>query len=219
MTAHDDTPSGVETDTPDDVVRAAKNALRREILAARAALPDPVRARRAAAIDRAVADLAADVDGPVCAYLPVGTEPGSPAMLDTLVANGHEVLLPVVTGNDSPLEWAHYTGVAATTAAALGTREPHGRRLGPEAISRAGLVLVPGLAADRSGIRMGRGRGHYDRTLALAAADVPLVILLNDEELLPRIPAEPHDRPVTAALLPEAGLVPLGTDLDLLGLE
>ena len=73
-------------------------------------------------------------------------------------------------------------------------------------------MLVPGLAVDRSGIRLGRGAGHYDRTLTLAGPDVPIVIVLNDEELVEQLPAEPHDRPVTGALLAGAGLVTLGNN-------
>ena len=73
-------------------------------------------------------------------------------------------------------------------------------------------MLVPGLAADRSGVRLGRGAGYYDRSLLIVAPDVPIVIVLNDEELVERLPAEPHDRPVTGALLPGAGLVTLGNN-------
>jgi 5-formyltetrahydrofolate cyclo-ligase len=72
------------------------------------------------------------------------------------------------------------------------------------------LVLVPGLAVDRSGTRLGRGAGHYDRSLPQVRAGVPTVMVLNDEELVDVLPAEPHDRPVTAALLPGAGHVVLG---------
>ena len=77
------------------------------------------------------------------------------------------------------------------------------------AIARARLVLVPALAADREGRRLGRGGGYYDRTLSLTAAEVPLVVVLNDDELVDELPAEPHDRRVTAALLADAGHIPL----------
>jgi 5-formyltetrahydrofolate cyclo-ligase len=125
---------------------------------------------------------------------------------------GHQVLLPVVPSTPGPLDWAVYTGLDSLAAAPLGLREPTGARLGPEAVGAARLVLVPGLAADRTGTRLGRGAGHYDRTLPLAAPNVPLVIVLNDEELVERLPAEPHDRRVTAALLPDAGHVVLGNN-------
>ncbi len=187
---------------------AAKDAWRRRLLAARRALPAAVRAARAASLTIGVLRLASGLSGPVCAYLPIGTEPGSPAMLDALRAAAHEVLLPVVPAIPGPLDWARYDG--SLEAGPLGLRQPTGPRLGPDAISGAALVLVPALAADHAGRRLGRGGGFYDRTLPLAAPGTPLVVLLNDEELVDEVPAEQHDRRVTAALLTGAGLTTLG---------
>jgi 5-formyltetrahydrofolate cyclo-ligase len=73
-------------------------------------------------------------------------------------------------------------------------------------------VLVPGLAADRQGRRLGRGAGYYDRTLPLAAPATPLVVVLYDEELLAEVPVGPHDRSVTAAITPAAGWQRLGNN-------
>ena len=134
--------------------------------------------------------------------MPVGAEPGGPTLVSELVDAGHEVLLPVVPPERGPLEWARFDGTFARGP--LGLREPAGERLGVEAIGTAALVLVPGLAVDRRGIRLGRGAGYYDRSLPFARG--PLVMLLHDDELVERLPAEPHDHPVTAALLPKAGL-------------
>ena len=75
---------------------------------------------------------------------------------------------------------------------------------------RAGLVLLPALAADRRGVRLGQGGGFYDRTLPLVDASVPLVVVLDEGELVDALPAEQHDRRVTAALLPETGVTMLG---------
>ncbi|NMH98473.1 5-formyltetrahydrofolate cyclo-ligase [Pseudonocardia acidicola] len=193
---------------PDDP--AGKRAWRRRLLAARRALSDEERAARAAALAAAGVRLTAGIDAPVCAYLPVGVEPGSVAGLDALRATGHEVLLPVVPDADGPLDWARYDGPDTLADGPLGLRQPTGPRLGVNSITRAGIVLIPALAADRRGVRLGRGGGYYDRTLPLARPDTPLVVLLNDEELVPELPAEPHDVRVTAALLPGAGVVRLG---------
>lgn len=193
-------------------VLAEKSRWRTALVAARRALAAEVRAARAAGLAAGAVRLAATTGGPVCAYVPVGSEPGSLEMLDSLHAAGHEVLLPVVPPAAGPLDWAAYTGPESLVAAPLGLREPAGPRLGPQAVSRARLVLVPGLAADRTGVRLGRGAGHYDRTLPLVAPDVPIVIVLNDEELVERLPAEPHDRRVTGALLADAGHVTLGNN-------
>lgn len=191
---------------------AAKARWRARLTAARRALPPAVRAARAAALAEAAVRLAGETGGPVCAYLPVGSEPGSPELVAALHAAGHHILLPVVPPLVGPLLWARFTGPDDLAAGPLGLREPAGPRLAPDAIATARLVLVPGLAADRAGRRLGRGGGYYDRTLPLAAPGVPLVVVLNDEELVDEVPAEPHDRRVTAALLADAGHTPLGNN-------
>ncbi|MHA6796737.1 5-formyltetrahydrofolate cyclo-ligase [Pseudonocardia bannensis] len=191
-------------------VAEGKDVWRRRVLAARRALAPEERAARAAALAEGAVALAAGCTGPVCAYLPVGREPGSVAGLDALRAAGHEVLLPVVPDRAGPLDWARYDGPDWLADGPLGLREPTGPRLGVTTITRAGLVLVPALAADRRGVRLGRGGGYYDRTLPLAGPGTQLVVLLNDDELVAELPAEPHDVRVTAALLPRAGVVMLG---------
>ena len=192
----------------------AKQLWRERLLAAREAVPVEVRAARAAALTAAAGKLAAQTGGPVCAYLPVGAEPGSPELVDALRAAGHEVLLPVVPSpRKGPLDWARYDGPDGLGTGPLGLREPIGPRLGPVGISRARLVLVPALAVDLRGGRLGRGAGYYDRTLVLAAPGTPLVVVLHDEELVDELPVEPHDHRVTGALLPATGLRPLGNNL------
>ncbi|HKR52384.1 MAG TPA: 5-formyltetrahydrofolate cyclo-ligase, partial [Pseudonocardiaceae bacterium] len=78
-------------------------------------------------------------------------------------------------------------------------------------------VLVPALAVDRHGARLGRGGGYYDRTLPLAAPSTPLVAIVRDDEVLTSLPVQPHDVPVTAALTPNRGLflLPPRTDRDM----
>ncbi len=211
MTARVDVPPSPDGGALHDenTVLAEKSAWRRRVLAARRQVPPEVRAERAAAIAAGAVELAATTSGPVCAYVPVGAEPGGSALVEALHLAGHEVLLPVVRPT-GPLDWARFADVDAMGAAPLGLREPTGPRLGPAAVTGAGLVLVPALGADRRGVRLGRGGGHYDRTLHLVADGTPLVAVLNDDELVDRLPAEPHDRPVTAALLPGAGVVAVG---------
>ncbi|WP_232660529.1 5-formyltetrahydrofolate cyclo-ligase [Pseudonocardia sp. TRM90224] len=191
-------------------VRAQKEFWRRHCLAARRALPTSIRAARAAMLTTGAVSLADRSLGPICAYLPVDIEPGSPAMVEALREAGHTVLLPVVPARPGPLEWARFDGLDALASGPLGLLQPVGRRLGPAMIAHAGLVLVPALAVDLAGRRLGRGGGYYDRTLPLASPDAPLVVVLNDEELVDELPSDDHDHPVTAALLAEAGITPLG---------
>ncbi|MGH3670945.1 MAG: 5-formyltetrahydrofolate cyclo-ligase, partial [Pseudonocardiaceae bacterium] len=170
-------------------------------------VPAQVRAAESAAL--AAVALPAGASDTVCAYWPVGSEPGSPELLEGLVRRGCRVLLPVLEAG-GPLDWAQYTGPSALRAGPLGLREPDGPRLGCAAISSAVLILVPALAVDWQGIRLGRGGGYYDRTLPLATPGTSLVAIVRDEEVVPALQAQPHDVPVTAALTPQRGLFSLG---------
>lgn len=189
----------------------SKNDLRARLLSARADLDDAALRRSAGAVEGHV--LGAPVLGgatTVAAYVPVGSEPGSIALLDRLRFRGVTVLLPIVTRGAPEMQWAAYDG--ALVEGPWWLRQPGGRRLGPEAVGTVGLLLVPALAADRHGNRLGRGAGHYDRALRPVPASTPVVALLHDGELLDAVPAEPHDRPVTAAVTPSLGWVDLAID-------
>jgi len=71
-------------------------------------------------------------------------------------------------------------------------------------------VLVPALAVDRAGNRLGRGGGSFDRALARVGPLVPLIALVYDDELIDRVPAERHDVPVRAAVSPVRGITVIG---------
>ncbi|MGW1890200.1 5-formyltetrahydrofolate cyclo-ligase [Streptomyces sp. NPDC002004] len=144
----------------------------------------------------------------VAAYVSVGTEPGTLALLDALHARGVRVLLPVLLP-DNDLDWGAYAGAGGLEeihhAGKMALLEPRGERLGPDAVVAADAVLLPGLAVDARGMRLGRGGGSYDRVLARlerAGADPALVVLLYDAEIVERVPEEPHDRPVHAVVTP-----------------
>ncbi|GAA2743320.1 5-formyltetrahydrofolate cyclo-ligase [Kitasatospora cinereorecta] len=186
-----------------------KTALRSRLLAERRSLDPAARAAAAAALAGPAAALA-EPGSVVAAYVSVGGEPGTGPLLDALLGRGVRVLLPVLLP-DNDLDWAAYTGRAALAPAARGLLEPTGPRLGPEAVCGAGLVLLPGLAVDRRGIRLGRGGGSYDRVLARlarAGARPLLATLLYEHELLDAVPAEEHDLPVDAVVTP-AGVLRL----------
>jgi len=146
----------------------------------------------------------------VCAYVPVGSEPGSIELIDSLHRRGVRVLLPVAGATDvgEPLQWGEYRP-GKLIGARYGLQEPAPPRLGADAIAQASAILVPALAVDRAGVRLGRGAGFYDRSLPLADAAARLIAVVRDDELVDRLPAEPHDVRVTHALTPRGGLVTL----------
>jgi 5-formyltetrahydrofolate cyclo-ligase len=146
----------------------------------------------------------------VCAYVPFGDEPGSLAMLDALRTAGARVLVPVIGPAGEPLRWAAYRGASSLSPGRFGIPTPTDAPEPTEAMTAAGMVLVPALAVDRTGVRLGRGAGHYDRTLPHAGSDARLVAVVRDDELVERLPAEPHDVRLGWALTPGHGLVRLG---------
>jgi 5-formyltetrahydrofolate cyclo-ligase len=101
------------------------------------------------------------------------------------------VLVPVLLP-DGDLDWA-----------AVGAPDV---LLGVDAIADASLVLVPALALDRSGHRLGRGGGSYDRALARVRPGQTVLGVVHEEEVLDALPVERHDRGVDGALTPSAVL-------------
>lgn len=145
-----------------------------------------------------------------CCYVPFGSEPGSMGMLDTLRTAGTRVLLPVIPEEPGPLDWAVYDGSSSLAPGRFqGVLEPSGTRLGPSGIGQAGLVLIPALAVDEHGVRLGRGAGYYDRSLAHAASGAELAAVIRDTELVRELPSEAHDVVMTSVLTPARGLIRL----------
>ena len=137
----------------------------------------------------------------VAAYVSMGQEPGTGPLLDGVRASGRHVILPVLLP-DNDLDWARYAGADALVPARRGLLEPVGPTLGLDAVATADVVLVPALAVDRTGVRLGRGGGSYDRALARVPVGTFVCALLYDGELVDRVPAAPHDRRVTGVATP-----------------
>jgi 5-formyltetrahydrofolate cyclo-ligase len=186
-----------------------KRSLRLGFLTVRSRLTaDDLRETSAALAGRALELPELAGAGTVAAYVSVGSEPGTPALLDALRDRGVRVLLPVLLP-DNDLDWGAYEGEGSLAPVRHGGRmtllEPVGERLGPDAVTTADAVLLPGLAVDARGMRLGRGGGSYDRVLARldgAGAHPALVVLLYDSEVVEHVPEEPHDRPVHAVVTP-----------------
>jgi 5-formyltetrahydrofolate cyclo-ligase len=190
-----------------------KADLRARMLAGRSALSAGQRADAARALRDVILQVPqVEMAGTVAAYYSIGTEPDTHALVYALWKRGTYVLLPVLAeGND--LDWASYEGPDSMVPGPRGVLEPDEPRRGPAAISRADVVLVPALAVDRSGNRLGRGGGSYDRALARVAPQILVIALLYDDELLAEIPAAPHDRRVTAVARPGDGITLLSPRL------
>lgn len=134
----------------------------------------------------------------VAAFVSLPGEPSTLPLLDALRARGIQVLLPVVRG-DLDLDFREYGGTLLPGA--LGTREP------PPAAALADLAtvdvaLVPAVAVDTLGHRLGRGGGSYDRALRRARPGTLLVALVDEYALVPAVPVAAHDLSVSVIVTP-----------------
>ena len=189
-----------------DGVGRDKAALRTRLLAARSGLADDQRREAARLIRDTLLSLPAlQMAGTVAAYYSVGAEPDTRALVFGMWKRGTYVLLPLLRP-DGDLDWASYEGPDSMVPGPRGLLEPSEPPRGPQAVARADVVLAPALAVDTAGNRLGRGGGSYDRALARVGPLIPLIALLYDDELLDRVPAEPHDTPVRAVVRPGPGI-------------
>jgi 5-formyltetrahydrofolate cyclo-ligase len=140
----------------------------------------------------------------VAAYASTSSAPGTAPLRQGLRDAGVRVLLPVLLG-DGHLDWAVDGGGLSPPAGRSGAELP-GPLLGLEGIGQAQVVIVPALAVDTLGNRLGQGAGFYDRTLRLIEPSVPVFALVYESELMDAaiepIPAQPHDIPVDAVVTP-----------------
>jgi 5-formyltetrahydrofolate cyclo-ligase len=135
----------------------------------------------------------------VGAYRPL---PGEPNLEPFLAALPHVTLmLPRIAG--TALAWVEVSGDTEFEIGPFGVRQPIGSDA-TEAATTADALLIPALAVDVSGRRLGQGGGYYDRFLAtLPVHGGPLrVAVVADDEVMQEIPDEPHDARVNAILTP-----------------
>ena len=183
-----------------------KGTLRRRQVAARTAMPDSIRNEGARLIRDHVLEMPQVTSaGTIAAYYSVGTEPDTHGLIFALWKRGSYVVLPVLLP-DGDLDWASYEGPESLAPGPRGVLQPVEPVRGTGTVARADVVLVPALAVDVRGRRLGRGGGSYDRALARVGPQVPTIALLYDSELLPSVPAEEHDQAVRAVARPEQGI-------------
>jgi 5-formyltetrahydrofolate cyclo-ligase len=183
-----------------------KGTLRRRQVAARTAMPDSIRNEGGRLIREHVLEMPEVTSaGTIAAYYSVGTEPDTHRLIFALWKRGSYVVLPVLLP-DGDLDWASYEGPESLAPGPRGVPQPVEPVRGTGTVARADVVLVPALAVDVRGRRLGRGGGSYDRALARVGPQVPTIALLYDSELLPSVPAEEHDQAVRAVARPEQGI-------------
>jgi 5-formyltetrahydrofolate cyclo-ligase len=180
-------------DNPSAILRA-KSALRAAALARRNAMPVAERAAASAAIAARALPIvrAAVAEGfaPVSAFLPIRSEVDTRPLLEALAAEGVPLALPAVTPGG--LVFRGWKPGDALVRASFGLSEPPASA--PELAPR--LLLVPLAAFDRSGGRIGYGKGHYDTAIARLASQntIRTIGIAFAYQEVEEVPMEPHDR-------------------------
>ena len=194
---------------PSGKVTVDKAGLRRQLVAARKLISDSSRNEAGRLTRDHVLEMAeVATAGTVAAYYSFGTEPDTRGLIFALWKRGSYVILPVLLP-DGDLDWASYEGPDSLAPGPRGLLQPVEPVRGPGTVARADIVLVPALAVDVFGHRLGRGGGSYDRALARVGEQVPTIALLYDSELLPSVPVAAHDQPVRVVARPGHGITRL----------
>ena len=122
-------------------------------------------------------------------------------MIESMLAKGKRVVVPVARPRTKRLVLSEVKNPSRELGpGAHGVLEPRRRALRPVSARAVGLVLVPGLAFDRKGFRLGHGQGYFDRFLAGLPKDTPTVGLAFRFQLFDRLPTAAHDHAVSKVL-------------------
>jgi 5-formyltetrahydrofolate cyclo-ligase len=185
---------------PDDI-DLAKRALRAELRERRRIRTSTERTQDETALTANLTELLHRIGArSIAAYLSTPDEPGTRGFLREADAEGVRILLPISRA-DGLLDWATYDG-AEEDEDVLGMPTPTSELLSPLAINEVDLILVPAASVDRQGMRMGWGRGYFDKTLGSVEGCPPVYAVIFDDELVDTVPSERHDVPVDGVVTP-----------------
>ncbi len=172
-------------------IQTEKERLRREAIARRDALPPEARQAAAEAIAARQFPLAIATGMIVSGFMPLKSEINPLPLMRKLAAQGARLALPAVAGRGKPLVMREWVLGEPLDAGVWGIREPK-----PEAAElEPDILLVPLLAFDRAGHRIGYGAGYYDLTLAQLRARKPVIAvgLAFAAQEVAAVPATPRD--------------------------
>lgn len=185
-----------------DAVASAKRALRAELRERRNTMSQSARDAAAAGV-RTQLDLLVDRLGvrSMSCFLSTTTEPGTREFVDAAVERGIRVLLPI-TRADGLLDWAVATADADIAEGLFGMPEPVADVLGPIAVNDVDLLVIPAAAVARDGMRLGWGRGYFDKTIGSMEGCPPVYAVVFDSEVLDEVPFDALDQPVSGVVTP-----------------
>ncbi len=185
-----------------DATASAKRALRADLRERRQLLSDSARDAAALGVQQQL-DALVDRFGArsVSCFLSTTTEPGTREFVRAAVARGIRVLLPI-TRADGLLDWSPASLEGEITEGLLGMPEPVGELLGPIAVNDVDLMIIPAAAVDSTGMRLGWGRGYFDKTIGSMERCPPVYAVVFDSEILDEVPSDLRDERVSGVVTP-----------------
>ncbi len=192
----------METDFQREDLTARKRALRGVVLARRDAMSAVERADASQGMTRSLLALPEYQRArTVMSYISFGTEVETLEFFAAVRRDNKTMVLPRVDAVDKSLSLHRVENLEQLAAGVWGIREPR-VDLPLMPIADVDLVLMPGVAFDRRGNRLGYGAGYYDRLLAGAPADLTRVTMLFNCQLVDEVPSGPHDQKVQILITP-----------------
>jgi 5-formyltetrahydrofolate cyclo-ligase len=178
-----------------------KRALRADLRERRQNLTSVARENATTGITRNLQKLVQDHSArSISCYLSSPNEPDTRPFLNWAEEAGIRILFPV-SREDGLLDWTVGEGREEIQGIA-GVPEPVGELLGPIAINDVDLIIIPAAAVDHTGLRMGWGRGYFDKTLGSMEKCPPVYAVIYDQEYIDEVPREVHDQPVDGIVTP-----------------
>jgi len=182
-------------------VDAQKRALRAEFRERRRNLTALERERSHTGLTEQLIALMAELDARSCsAYLPTADEPDISGFLDWAREQQIRVIVPR-SRDDGLLDWGELTDTSLENGK-FGIPEPIGQRLSPIAVNDVDVMILPASSVDQSGMRLGWGRGYFDRTLGSMAERPPAFAVVYDHEFVDAVPSDLHDQGVDGVVTP-----------------
>ena len=184
-----------------EAIEPSKRALRAEVRERRRIMTQTERELAASGLLGQLQSLVLDHEAKsLSCYLNTTDEPPTREFIDWAQERGIRVLLPVAR-DDGLMDWAPYdAGLEAVDSS--GMPMPTTEVLGPIAISDVDLMLIPAAAIATDGMRLGWGRGYFDRTLGSLTKRPPVYAVVFDHEVVDSVPRENHDQAVDGVVTP-----------------
>ncbi len=179
--------------------RVQKHAIRQQVFQRLNTQQEDTRRRKSGIIRRRLTRLAAFRHAKtVCCYVSLPYEVDTRRLITQMLVMGKRVVVPKVARKRLILSEVQ-DPARDLAPGRFGVWEPIPQAVRPVSVEELDLVVVPGVAFDRDGHRLGHGFGYFDRFLA-RVPDVPTVGLCFDFQLFDRLPRHPHDRAVQTVL-------------------